>query len=166
MNSSAQPLIHVQIGKYYLGYKGEQLCALLGSCIGIALLWPKRQTFGLAHCLLPKEPSNEEQSPGARYVNQAIRTLIQEMGILPIQMIEVKAVIAGGANMTSAPQMSSQVPIGQQNSSAAEKIVSLLGITVSRNDTGGTLGRNLYVNCLDGSFNIATIQPAPTKQKG
>ncbi len=46
--------INVHIGEIKIGKGNQVLHTLLGSCIGIGLLWPSQRLYGLAHCLLPK----------------------------------------------------------------------------------------------------------------
>ena len=67
--------INVHIGEVKIATSDTILRALLGSCVGVAILWPERNIFGLAHCLLARSP-DKEFKVGARYVDQAIYSLL------------------------------------------------------------------------------------------
>ena len=66
--------LHAQIGQVKIGKSGQELHALLGSCVGIGFLHHDKGMYGLAHCLLSKAPKLTNKV-GARHVDQAIHSL-------------------------------------------------------------------------------------------
>lgn len=143
--------INVHIGEVKLGSGGQQLHTILGSCIGVALLWPSRNSFGLAHCLLPKSPQSRFEA-GGRYVDQAIESLIQMMSITNSR--DVRAVVAGGANMTLPDTDKPEKLIGYQNAQSALSNLDERNIIVVHEDTGGYSGRKMSICCESGTYQI------------
>ncbi len=150
-------LINVHIGEVKTGKGQQKLHTILGSCIGIALLWPKHEIYGLAHCLLPKAPDGllDEMTEGGRYVDQAIESLTQMMRITHYK--DIRAVVAGGANMTQPDTPSPEKLVGHQNACSALEGLRLRKIIVVHQDTGGHAGRKMSIACESGTFDINTI---------
>lgn len=168
-------LINVHIGGVKTGTGDQQLHTILGSCIGIALLWPKRGTYGLAHCLLPKAPAGvieemntEHQAKrrkgtqdqgdkhnGGKYVDQAIESLTRLMSITDYR--DIRAVVAGGANMTQPNHVTPEKLVGYQNACSALEGLRLRKIIVVHEDTGGHVGRKMSISCDSGIFDVTAI---------
>lgn len=150
----AGPLCHVGIGELKIGGRGEQLKALLGSCVGIAFLWKKRGRCGLAHCLLP-ETDIRLWEPGARYVSQAVPSLLRLMGASAADYADIEVVVAGGGMMLGG--CSPRFQIGRQNAEAARKHLTLYHLNVLDCRVGGTSGRTLTIDCATGEYRIEDI---------
>ncbi len=146
--------INVHIGEVKIGRDTQQLHTILGSCIGIALLWPGRNTFGLAHCLLPHAPQ-QGYVEGARYVDQAIESLIQLMSVTNSR--DIRAVVAGGANMTRPDSDMPESLVGYQNAQSALSNLDNRDIIVVHEDTGGYTGRKMSICCETGTFEVKNI---------
>jgi chemotaxis protein CheD len=149
--------IHVSIGEVKTGTGEDVLMTSLGSCVGIAFIWQKKNLYGLAHCLLPEAP-DKASIISARFVSQAVPSLLSLMEIDPRQHREISAVIAGGGNMTAPKDSDPKNLIGTLNAVAAEKYLMAAGIEVVHKDLGGDYGRKLYIYCSTGEF---SIQPIP-----
>ena len=146
--------LQVQIGKLEVGGRSDQLHALLGSCVGIAFLWKKRGRCGLAHCLLPESPLPPTEL-GARYVSQAVPSLLRLMGACVADYADIEVVVAGGGNMLEA--CSARFQIGQQNIDAAQKHLRLHGLHVRFAEVGGKCGRTMSIDCATGTFSVQEI---------
>src|SRR5471032_124955 len=94
-------LQQVAMGQLSVGTHEEQLQALLGSCIGIGFIWKKGGCCGLAHCLLPESPEPTD-ALGARYVSQAVPSLLRLMGACVADYPDIEVILAGGATMLNA----------------------------------------------------------------
>ena len=92
---SLSQMSHVLSGQMQIGHGHQVLTALLGSCVGIGMIWRKQGRCGLAHCFLPEGVEAGEGS--ARYVSAAVPRLLAMMGVRREQYDEVDVVIAGGA---------------------------------------------------------------------
>ena len=147
---------NVHIGEVKTGQGEETLQAILGSCVGIAILYPGKNLYGLAHALLPKMKVKTEKI-GGRFVDQAISSLLKLMDIKEFEFKEVKAVLAGGANMTKPIDEAPEKLVGVSNSNSAESLLKELGIKIIYKDLGGQNGKKIQINCNTGSFNISRI---------
>jgi chemotaxis protein CheD len=146
---------HVKIGEVKVGKKGDTLKAILGSCIGIAFIWKERKICGLAHCLLPESP-NRLYNVGARFVTQAIPSLIALMKIKPEDFAEIEVVVVGGGNMTSFEKNEDKI-VGAVNSQTALSTLQKTGLRVSFQDVGGTEGRQIEIDCDQFSYEVRRI---------
>lgn len=158
---SALPLeVHVRIGRLALGQGAMHLKATLGSCVGIALVWRERGLCALAHCLLPQAPlgadprpasclpDGSETSEGARYVDQAVQNLLARLGAGPGDRRQIRAHLAGGANMQRrVPAPGASRAIGDLNIEAAQRALASAGIEVASRDVGGFCARQIRVHC-------------------
>lgn len=157
----AGALRHVGIGELRVGDGSEQLKVLLGSCVGIAFLWKKRGRCGLAHCLLP-EAATPGCAPSARYVSQAVPSLLRLMGATDDDHADIVVVLAGGGMLLDG--CSARFQIGQQNADAAHRHLRAYGLNVVDCRVGGTVGRTLTVNCATFDYQIDEL-PAQTRER-
>jgi chemotaxis protein CheD len=148
----------VPMGELKIGARSGELRTLLGSCIGIGFIWKKRGRCGLAHCLLP-ETGEQQQGPGARYVNQAVPSLLLAMGATRADYPDIEVVVAGGARMFVGG--ASDMCIGQRNIEAAEKHLRRHGLNVRHCEVGGRRGRTLTIDCTNLSYAVSAIGSAP-----
>ncbi|MBL7545341.1 MAG: chemotaxis protein CheD [Bdellovibrionaceae bacterium] len=157
--------VHVSIGEVKLGTGNDVLKSSLGSCVGIALLWKSKKRYALAHCLLSESPVSSLKI-NARYVSQAVPSLIALMKIRSTQdFSEVEAVLVGGSNMTAPLARDEKTLIGYQNVKAAEDYLKKYGIKVIYKDVGGDTGRKIRVFCETAEFKIDLI-PRIEKVRG
>ena len=152
------PLHHVGMGQLSVGTQGEQLQALLGSCIGIGFIWKNGPCCGLAHCLLPEAPGTDN-ALGARYVSQAVPSLLRLMGVRQADYADIDVVLAGGASMFG--PRSGRLQIGRQNAEAAQKYLDQCGLHVSFCALGGRHGRQLLIDCASRSYAVTDVVTQP-----
>lgn len=154
------PLHHVGMGQLSVGTHGEQLQALLGSCIGIGFLWKNGPCCGLAHCLLPEAPG-ADSSLGARYVSQAVPSLLRLMGVRQADYADIEVVLAGGASMFGPAHAHGRLQVGRQNAQAAQKYLDQCGLSVSFCALGGRHGRQLLIDCARHSYAVTDVVAPP-----
>ena len=152
------PLHHVGMGQLSVGTHGEQLQALLGSCIGIGFIWKNGPCCGLAHCLLPEAPG-ADNALGARYVSQAVPSLLRLMGVRQADYGDIEVVLAGGASMFG--PRNGRLQVGRQNVEAAQKYLERCGLAVSFCALGGRHGRQLLIDCARHSYAVTDVVVAP-----
>lgn len=153
---SAPESLPVQIGQVKIGREGQELNAILGSCIGIGFLHKDRGVYGLAHALLAKSDGPTAKGDG-RHVDQAIESLLKMMEIRDDERRKVRVFLCGGANMTKPVGTDPKRLVGSSNASFAKKAVKAAGMRVSHEDMGGENGRRVTIDCSSGEFEIATI---------
>ncbi|MYM28418.1 hypothetical protein GTP58_08780 [Duganella sp. CY15W] len=159
-SSAPRPPVQVGMGQIKIASRTGQLQALLGSCVGIGILWKKRGRCGLAHCLLPECPQAAEEL-GARYVNQAVPSLLRLMGATEADYADIEVVVAGGATMLNA--CSSRLQIGQQNADAARHHLRKHGLNVAYCRVGGKCGRTLTIDCATCDYTVQEIVTTTSK---
>ena len=93
---------------------------------------------------------------GARYVSQAVPSLLRLMGACVADYADIEVVVAGGGNMLEA--CSARFQIGQQNIDAAQKHLRLHGLHVRFAEVGGKCGRTLTVDCATQEVRVSAIQ--------
>jgi len=154
------PEIYVRMGELALGRSPTILKATLGSCIGIAFLWRERGLFALAHCLLAWAPEPCMPS-GARYVDQAISSLLRMLEAKPGDYAQLEAHLAGGGNMSQHEASDNRTPmVGQLNIEAALQVLQTQGIRVHSQDMGGIHARRMRLDCAKGSVRVEYV-PRP-----
>ena len=154
MNEAGE--IQVSIGEVKVGRGSNTLKATLGSCVGIGFIWREKNLCGLAHCLLADGP-NEGSTIGARFVSQAVPSLIALMHITPDDVDKIDAVIVGGGNMTAPKGVQDDKLVGAVNASSAAKLLEKHRFRVVHKDVLGDAGRQLTINCVDGTFSVKKI---------
>jgi len=148
--------VNVHIGEVKTVRRVETLKALLGSCVGIGLIWRENNVCGLAHCLLPESPERTFII-GARYVDQALPSLIALMRIKPGDFAKVEAVIAGGGNMTAPECADASELVGGRNSEVALRLVEAAGFRLLYTEVGGDQGRCIKIDGSSFSYNVRSI---------
>ena len=151
---------HVGMGQLSVGTHGEQLQALLGSCIGIGFIWKNGPCCGLAHCLLPEAPG-AGHALGARYVSQAVPSLLRLMGVRQADYADIEVVLAGGASMFGPAHVHGRLQVGRQNAEAAQKYLAQCGLHVSFCALGGRHGRQLLIDCARHSYAVTEVVAPP-----
>lgn len=151
-----QKVFDVHIGQLKVVKNGELLKAILGSCVGIGVIWKEKGVCGLAHCLLPESPTPTFEI-GARFVDQAIRSLIAMMKIRPQDLNSVTVVIVGGGNMTNPGATDSSDLVGANNFRAALSQAKKHNLKVMFAESGGEEGRRIFIDSSDFSYRVEKI---------
>lgn len=137
--------VNIKIGEVIMARSGEILKSTLGSCVGIIFYWPEKNRGALAHCLLPEAPAPSSQI-AAKYVSQAIPSLMFLMKISAEDISQIKVWVSGGANMMEQLSKRSAQNIGLQNLEKAKSLLSEFGFKFKEIGTGGDVGRRIYLD--------------------
>lgn len=148
--------VHVKMCEVRTGSGHQVLRTTLGSCVGIGLLWRGRDLCGLAHCLLPASNARAP-APSAKFVTDALPSLLQLMGASRPDHRQLEAVLAGGACMVQPVRPAPYGLIGEQNVEMASRLLAEAGIRVIHADTGGSSGRQLVIECHAQQFSVRTF---------
>ena len=158
MHTRESDFQYVGMREVKIGRRGDVLRATLGSCVGIGLIWQKGGRCALAHCLLPESPAPIIRI-GARYVSQAVPSLLSLLSLKPADYPDVEIILAGGARMfRSRPSVAH---VGELNTAAALRYLALHGLKVSHADVGGRRGRQMVIDCARLSYAITEIERQP-----
>ena len=121
----------------------------LGSCLAIALYDPQLRVGGLVHSLLPQQRPGEPVSVAPKYVDAAIRLMIEELVRAGADPARLQAKVAGGANMFETEYLTLINSIGVRNARSARETLMELGIPLAGEEVGGNRGRTV-------EFDLAT----------
>lgn len=144
---------HVWTGQLEVAEGDQVLTALLGSCVGIGMIWKDRGRCGLAHCFLPEGAGIGNAA--ARYVSAAVPALLAAMGVKREQYGEVEVVVAGGARMLHLP--GGEGAVGRRNIAAAHAQLAARGLNVGYEDVGGSHGRRLSIDCDSQTWSVVRV---------
>lgn len=136
--------------------KGDDILVTyaLGSCIGICLYDSVNKIAGLSHIMLPSSTLSVAGGNEMKFADTAIPLLLKKMTAIGAKQIQIKAKIAGGAQMFIMDKNSSVSNIGQRNAIAVKEVLSKLRIPIMAEDTGKNYGRTLYFGAADGIMKI------------
>jgi len=129
----------------------------LGSCVGIALYCNISKVGGLAHCMLPDSTQIKNNGNIAKFVDTATVALISKMRTLGARQNNIKAKLAGGAQMFALNSTNENMRIGERNTEASIKILKSLGIPIISQDVGNSYGRTVELLMESGDYIIKTI---------
>jgi chemotaxis protein CheD len=133
-------------------------CFGIGSCVCVALYDPESRVAGLAHSMLPLAPAQAASSAPeekAKYADSAVSYLVESMEKLGAQRQRLFARLVGGATMFSFPGKASgsgDLPLGERNLRAAREGLKALGIAITAEEGGGSVGRSIEFDPQDGSL--------------
>ncbi|MDP4093823.1 MAG: chemotaxis protein CheD [Bacillota bacterium] len=129
----------------------------LGSCVGIALYDSITKISGLAHIMLPSSLQAINNSNTAKFADTAIVKLVDDMIKLGACKSNIKAKLAGGAQMFNFSQSADIIRIGYRNVVSSKEKLEELGIPIIAEDTGGSYGRTIELYSDDGRLVIKTV---------
>lgn len=149
---------HVRIGQILVAEDGEVLKTVLGSCVGIALVWRSRNKWAMSHCLLPY-PEKFKADQEGRYVSQAVPRMLERMGATLEDVAEIEAIVAGGGRMIDEENNCAKFVVGDENLKAAKQILEEYHIRIVAFEPGGDQGSKIRV-AGDGEYKIEKIPKA------
>ncbi|HEX8606131.1 MAG TPA: chemotaxis protein CheD [Pseudoduganella sp.] len=145
---------HVWAGAVAVGSGDVVLTALLGSCVGIGIIWRRKKRCALAHCLLAEAPAGDVGTD-ARYVSNAVPALLRGLGARPEDYPELEVVAAGGASLFE--RMQSPLRVGERNIAAFERAMLAFGLRVVHQALGGNHGSRITLHCASLGFDIRRL---------
>ncbi len=156
--TSTKPLeTMVGMGQIVAGGPPQQMKAVVGSCIALALHHPRLKNGVMAHIVLPNS-AGRAGTPG-KFADTAVPRMLEWFKQAGAPVHSLTAKLAGGANMfgTSGP-----LQIGDANVEAVAQALRTAGIRVAAQDIGGTRGRRVTFDCAGGEM-IVESAGQPTK---
>ena len=150
--------VRVGIADFNVVKQPEKLITIgLGSCIGIALYDRSTTIAGLSHIMLPFSYQFSNISNPYKFADLAIPLLVNKMIALGSKKSNITAKLAGGASMFHFTDKSLNLDIGERNIKAVIEVLELERICISAMDVGGSKGRTMILDSLDGRVHIKTV---------
>jgi chemotaxis protein CheD len=135
----------------------------LGSCVGICLYDTVAHVAGLSHILLPNSSLMPGNATPMKFADTAIPMLMVKMQALGARPAQLKAKIAGGAQMFAAASNATIANIGARNVAAVKETLQRLRIPIMVEETGANYGRTLLFNAQDFLMTIRSPKRAEFK---
>ncbi|WNB90379.1 chemotaxis protein CheD [Bacillus sp. NEB1478] len=130
----------------------------LGSCVGVVLYDEVKKIAGLAHVMLPDSTLAKAASLNiGKYADTAIKTLYDMLIKKGAIRRNLKAKIAGGAQMFQFTSGSEMMRIGPRNVESVKTMLAELGIPIIASDVGGSSGRTIEFNPESAQLSIKTV---------
>lgn len=130
----------------------------LGSCVGVVIYDTFKQIAGLAHVMLPDSSLTKQLNFNKyKYADTAIDILIDKLILLGARKTQMKAKIAGGAQMFQFQSGSDIMRIGPRNVEAVIERLKYHQIPVVSSDTGGSQGRTIEFDPVTSKLKIRTV---------
>ena len=136
----------------------------VGSCVVIVLYDRLVRVCGMPHAILPHRRQSDTMAEShrddegrvlAKYVDQAIKLLIEEIVINGGSRDHLVAKLIGGAHMFVLLE-GDKHGIGWENTEAARIELAQSNIPIETEVVGGTVGRNVRFDCATGIVEITT----------
>jgi chemotaxis protein CheD len=130
------------------GDSPRTLTTILGSCVSVCL-WDRRgRGGGMNHFLLPRRGSDVPRS--GRYGDAAVALLVSKVLALGGDRRDLRAKLFGGAHVLSSVPTGGRT-LGNENVQVAIAALQHEGVQLVSEDVGGTRGRKLAFNTVDGT---------------
>jgi chemotaxis protein CheD len=118
------------------------LQTFVGSCVAICIYDSNTKTAGMAHVMLPKNNTNNPNpKPEGKFVDVAIKILLDKLVKDGANPKNLKAKMAGGADIFQNESKQNVFKIGQRNVDAIRVILEEKKIPIISEDVGSTSGR-------------------------
>jgi len=118
----------------------------LGSCIGVVLYDDIKKICGLLHIMLPDSTRIKQNSNIYKFADTGIASMISELEKNGVNRSNLKAKMAGGAQMFSFSNGNDINSIGEQNIKAVHDELAKYKIKVKSEDVGLNFGRTIIFN--------------------
>lgn len=129
----------------------------LGSCVGLVLYDEWAKAAGLVHIMLPDSTmTRQEEFKRGKFADTGIETLIERLKDEGCQMYQLKAKMAGGAQMFKSTS-SNKMNIGLKNTEAIIHKLKQLDIPIIAQDVGGHNGRSIEFSIETFEMKVRTV---------
>jgi len=131
----------------------------LGSCVGTSLFDTNSNIGGLSHVMLPESKffSTMDSFNRMKFADTAIVDLVEEMTKQGANIKNLRAKIAGGANMFESQSDNPFGNIGERNVKSIKDILKQLNIPIIGEDIGANYGRTVFFDTGTGKFTVKSI---------
>ena len=141
-----ETVVRVGIADTKIAFAPEKIKTLgLGSCVGVVIYDGIKQIAGLTHIMLPDSQIArvQESINRAKFADTGISDLYNQLIQIGCNPRQLKAKIAGGAQMFQFQSQNDQMRIGARNIEAVRNSLMICQIPVIAEDVGGHVGRTI-----------------------
>lgn len=144
--------IFLQPGEFFVADADYQIRTMLGSCVSITLWHPPTRIGAMSHFVLPERSAVDTEVTvlDARYGDEALRLMLDELERSGIRPTQCQGKIFGGGNMFPKQSRSSAKLVGQKNGEAARALLLRHGIPIISESLFGIGHRQIIFNVSNG----------------
>ena len=149
-------ILEIPMGGLCLTEKDKNtLQTFVGSCVAICLYDPVAKIAGMAHVMLPKNNTAEPMpKPEGKFVDVAIKILLDRLAANGAKQYRLKAKMAGGASVFQNEGNKNVFNIGTRNVDAIRAALAEKKIPIISEDVGEKGGRWLIFDVASSTMTI------------
>ncbi len=144
------PQVYLKPGEVHMCRGSAVLKTVLGSCVGVTFWLPRLRIGALCHGILPEGPHGATSPEGYRYVDFAVRDLVNRFEQHGARRSEIEVKVFGGADVLSTCDSRRTRTVGQANLEVAAQVIEEQSLELKGADTGGLTGRTIRFQTWDG----------------
>ncbi len=133
---------YIYAGECCVGGNEDVIGTVLGSCVAICLFDRVNEIGGMIHFMLPEIHNTTNLDNPLLYGDESVKYLINMLKNKATDKGELVAKIFGGANISQAAPISSDV--GSTNIKFAKEVLKKRGITILKEDVGGNFPIKIF----------------------
>ncbi len=125
----------------------------LGSCVGVALYYPKEKIGALAHIMLPDSAKSRCNTSREKFADTGLAIMLEQFKKNGADPMWVTARLVGGASMFKSSSQEGASPmfnIGENNVRACREFLKKERIRVIGEEVLGTIGRTMRFDLTTG----------------
>jgi chemotaxis protein CheD len=131
--------VWLQPGELAVAQEGCRIRTLLGSCVSVTLWEPRRRIGAMSHFLLWSRPRGRAATPDARYGDEALPMMFEQLAAHGVKAQDCQAKIFGGGNMFPEwTRRHAARTVGEQNGHEARALLQQMGVKVASECLFGT----------------------------
>ena len=113
------------------------LKAILGTCVGLAIVDRTARVGGLLHILLPEPVSGFENPESPKYATTGVPAFLKALTAQGARLDRMEAVVAGGALVGPVNEQDMRLDIGGRTAEIVHGILGRFRIPIQTSETGG-----------------------------
>ena len=158
---SQSTALFLKPGEMVLSDQPVIVTTLLGSCVAVTMYSPRHRMGAICHALLPACRAgglhcSHGHSEAGRYVECAIRLMLQELSLRGVARGEIEAKLFGGSDMFDSEGRNPTV--GRQNIAMALEMLEKTSIRLVKQDLGGPRGRKIVFHMHSGEVFLKRLR--------
>lgn len=129
----------------------------LGSCVGVALYYPKERIGGLAHIMLPDSTKSRNTTSREKFADTGLPILLERLKKSGAEQLWLTARLIGGASMFKTTGTNGTNPmfnIGENNVRACREFLKKEHIRLVGEEVLGTSGRTMRFDLATGKITV------------
>ncbi len=162
------PRVHLAAAEVCVARAPTVIETVLGSCIAATFWSPRFRVGAMCHGALPNCPdaylNDGDTMRGLRYVDFAIKYLVERFTRLGVPLSDVAVKLFGGADMLKVFTSRTVATVGRQNCMSALATLKEHGLEPSGTDLGGTRGRVIYFRTDTGEILLRRLPGTATSE--